>query len=243
MKKILAIITFLCLTFLTGCFFRHNEADQPGKKDAWAGKTGNVTSAPEVDDDGNPINSSVIVRKPEVDTPSFSPIERAGLPIDATAKECLENWLNSFKNSDWEQVALLSYQIPGIEGRNSKKGASSYLYSKIEWEINQISDSEEKATFSATISVPDITESLKDYIESKELTADNIKAQLIINKDVKKLVNNSTEQRISELEIVTMKEDGIWKVCLTDELIHAMTGGLSNLYRELLNDYLNEVIE
>lgn len=247
MKKIKVILIFsMCLFLLSGCQ-KEKKISTDENADKYIqyneDETIAVVAAPEVDDGGNPVLVKTRVKKPDTDISKLPEYLNVDIPNNLSAKECLEKWLSSFKQSDWVNVGLFSDTFSeNIHVEDEEMGAASYVYSNIEWEIGRETKDGNKTKFIVTISVPDISESLKEYIKTKsiEISDKNIKKK--INKDIKKMVKNAEIQK-KEIEISLYQEDTIWKVELTNELLSIMTGDLSNLYRELLQDYYNEVFK
>jgi len=204
------------------------------------GKTGVVFAAPEVDEAGNYITSEVVVKKPETNDDPMP--YRATPPVsdNAPPQEYLEKWLDGFKTSNWTQVKLLSAGFDGFADQDGEGGVTRHVFEKLTWSIVQNTIESEKVTYTVEISVPYIKDELLEYINTSQIDPDDTNTMKNINNAVKDIVQRAQMQR-TFVDATLIKDGAQWKVLVTDEILTTMTGGVSDAYRELLQDYLREV--
>lgn len=239
---------FLAASMICGCSSVSVSSNVSYEEQSWNefigkhnGQIGMVVAAPEVNDSGENVSSQVKVSKPETKKPRNTVMPSAEVPFDASAEVCLEKWLRSFQKNDWTQVICLSTGLYLNEKPDNKEGAISYVLSEIEWKIKESTVVNDNAKFTVEVTVPDTLEALKEYIEAEN------KRQINVDKDYENKIKNDVENIVSKaerktqtFEIEMTKCETLWKVNLTDDILNAMTGGLSDFYRELRQDYLKE---
>lgn len=245
MKKLfLFLIWIILIVSFSGCGSEEKVNDEQISWDSFVGenkgKTDIIKPAPEVDENGDYIQSDTTARKPGTNIVSEVILTQSPVSENASSKECLEKWLESFKKSDWSQVKYLSNGFDSFKSSSDENVITDYIFKKIKYSIGSSSEENGTAEFDVEIEVPDIKESLKTYIQNEQIDPNSTDIKSEIDKAIKSLVEKAKTKK-ENTKITLTKDDSAWKVNITDDVLSTVSCGLSDLYRELLQEYFEEV--
>lgn len=204
------------------------------------GKSGKVTAAPEVDDMGNEVDSKTEIRKPDTDDSSEFAQYQLDIPENAVPEVYLDKWLEGVVQNDWIQVQLLSYGFTSNQKLSEQK-AAHYVFEALTWEIGEKTEDEEGIYFLLNLTAPNVKDAAASYIINNNFDEGDTNLADRIDDDMKNIVDKVDRTTI-ELKVQLLEDEGIWKVYITEELLSGISGGLSTLYTELQQEYLEEVV-
>lgn len=204
------------------------------------GSTGEVTSTPEVDDMGNEIESKTEVKKTDTDKSEDYVKFELNISENTSPEVCLEKWMEGVKKNDWTQVQLLSYGFAAVQ-ESSETGAAHYVFEALSWKIGKSVIKDETAFLQVTLKVPDVKNAVVDYSKNTNFDADNSETHTLIDNDMKELVKKAKQESV-EIEVILLKDEGIWKIYVTDELLNSISGGLTKVYTEFHQETYGEVV-